>query len=69
MNERQKEILSILYQKGRVSVSELSKTLFVTEMTVRRDLTEMEKSGFIRRYRGGVMIKNSLGGRRSQGAN
>ena len=61
MNERQKEILSILYQKGRISVSELSKTLFVTEMTVRRDLTEMEKSGFIRRYRGGVMVKNSLG--------
>lgn len=61
MNERQKEILSILYQRGRVSVSELSKTLFVTEMTVRRDLSEMEKSGFLRRYRGGVMLKNSMG--------
>lgn len=61
INERQKEILDILYQKGRVSVSELSRTLYVTEMTVRRDLTEMEKGGFLRRYRGGAVLKINLG--------
>ena len=61
INERQKEILGILYQKGRASVSALSKTLFVSEMTVRRDLIEMEKSGFLRRYRGGAMLKNNTG--------
>ena len=49
INERQKEILGILYQNGRASVAELSRTLFVSEMTVRRDLTEMEKGGFLRR--------------------
>ena len=61
MNERQKEILEILYQKGRVSVTELSKTLFVSEMTVRRDLAEMEKGGFLRRYRGGAALKINVG--------
>ena len=61
MNEREKEILEILYQKGRVSVKELSKTLFVSEMTVRRDLCEMEKSGFLRRYRGGAVLKINIG--------
>lgn len=61
MNERQKEILAVLHQKGRVSVAELAKTLYVAEMTVRRDLSEMEKGGFLRRYRGGAMLKNSAG--------
>ena len=61
MNERQKEILGILYQKGRASVSELSRTLFVSEMTVRRDLIEMEKGGFLRRYRGGAVLKINPG--------
>lgn len=61
MNNRQKEILDILYEKGRVSVSELSKTLFASEMTVRRDLSEMEKGGFLRRYRGGAVLKINAG--------
>lgn len=55
---RKQEILDLLYKKGRVSVQEFSKTLFVSEMTIRRDLTEMEKSGYIIRYRGGAMLKS-----------
>jgi murein DD-endopeptidase MepM/ murein hydrolase activator NlpD len=61
INERQKEIIGLLHQKGSVSVSELSKTLFVTEMTIRRDLSELEKGGFLRRYRGGAVLKINLG--------
>ena len=61
MNERQKQILEILYQKGRASVTELSQTLFVSEMTVRRDLMEMEKGGALRRYRGGAILKINVG--------
>ena len=61
MNERQKEILGILSKKGKVSVVELSQTLFVAEMTVRRDLAEMEKGGFLRRYRGGAVLKINTG--------
>ena len=61
MNERQKEILEILYKKSRVSVKELSDALYVTEMTVRRDLLEMEKGGFLRRFRGGAVLKINAG--------
>lgn len=58
---RQKEILELLHSKGRVSVSELSRTLFVSEMTVRRDLAEMERCGFLYRYRGGAFPRYSSG--------
>ena len=61
INERKKEILEILHRVGKVSVAELSKTLFVTEMTIRRDLAEMEKGGFLRRYHGGAVLKINVG--------
>lgn len=61
MEERQKDILKLLYEKGRVSVADLSRSLYVSEMTVRRDLAEMEKGGYLRRYRGGAVLKQSDG--------
>ena len=61
MEGRQKDILSLLYERGRVSVGELAKTLYVSEMTVRRDLAEMEKGGYLKRYRGGAVLKQSDG--------
>ena len=61
MEERQKDILKLLYEKGRVSVADLSRSLYVSEMTVRRDLAEMEKGGFLRRYRGGAVLKINTG--------
>ena len=61
LNARQQEIMQILKAKGSVSVGELSTTLFASEMTIRRDLTEMEKGGFLRRYRGGAVLKINLG--------
>lgn len=54
---RKREILELLYEQGRASVAELSKKLYVSEMTVRRDLTELERSGYIKRYRGGAVFK------------
>ena len=60
-HNRQKEILELLHSKGRVSVGELSRTLFVSEMTVRRDLAEMERCGFLNRYRGGAFPRYSSG--------
>ena len=69
---RKKDILDLLYERGKVSVSELAGALFVSEMTVRRDLAEMEKGGFLRRFRGGeqACVVNDLafrqGGRRNQ---
>lgn len=61
LNTRQQEILDILYETGKVSVAELSKRLYVAEMTIRRDLTAMEKGGFLRRYHGGAVLMSSQG--------
>lgn len=59
LNTRQQEILYILYETGKISVAKLAEKLYVTEMTVRRDLTAMEKGGYLKRYHGGaVLISN-----------
>lgn len=57
LNSRQQEILNILYGTGRASVVELSKKLYVSEMTIRRDLAEMQRGGYLRRYRGGAILR------------
>lgn len=54
--DRKKDIVEILYEKGKITVSELANALFVTEMTIRRDLIELEKSGVVKRYRGGAVL-------------
>jgi len=56
LNTRQQEILDILYETGKIAVTDLAKRLYVTEMTIRRDLTAMEKGGFLKRYHGGAVI-------------
>lgn len=54
-NDRQNELLSILQKRERASVGFLAKALFVSEMTVRRDLALLEKEGLLRRYHGGAV--------------
>ncbi len=56
--ERQEKILKILENSKRKSVSGLSKILYVSEMTVRRDLKELEAEGYIERYHGGAVYKS-----------
>ena len=56
MQDRRKEILDILCKRGKASVTELSKMLFVSEMTIRRDFKDMEKDGILKRYRGGAVF-------------
>ena len=56
--DRKKDILDLLFSKGRVSVSELSKTFFVSEMTIRRDLSDLEANGLVKRYRGGAVLSS-----------
>ena len=38
-----------------MTVSKLAKMLYVAEMTIRRDLTELSRKGYVKRYRGGAM--------------
>lgn len=59
LSERQEKILKVLKEKQRVSVVFLSKTLFVSEMTIRRDLKNLELLGYIERYNGGAVYKEN----------
>lgn len=59
MNSRQSGILTLLKNEKRMSVQKLAKHFFVSEMTVRRDLREMEQSGYIKRYHGGAILDDS----------
>ncbi len=52
--ERHKQILDILDEKERVSTKLLAKTLYVSEMTIRRDLKQLEQDGLLQRYSGGA---------------
>lgn len=60
LNERQNQILEILQKKERASTSYLASRLYVSEMTIRRDLQEMEQNKLIARYHGGAMILENL---------
>lgn len=53
-NLRHKEILNILEENGSVSIRELTKLLYVSEATVRRDLARLEKMGALKRTFGGA---------------
>lgn len=54
--ERQEEILSLIKERKSISVNELAKELYVSSATVRRDLSEMEKAGLVRRAHGGAVL-------------
>ena len=57
--ERQEEILEILNKNKSATVETLSKELFVSAATIRRDLRAMEKQSLIRRSHGGAMVFQS----------
>lgn len=59
--ERQNEILAQARLEGRVEVKELSERLDVTPETVRRDLTALERRGYVRRMHGGAIPVERLG--------
>lgn len=54
--ERQEKILKLLNEKRYCSVSFLAKTLYVANITVRRDLEEMEQRGLLHRCHGGAAM-------------
>ncbi|QWT24171.1 DeoR/GlpR family DNA-binding transcription regulator [Subtercola sp. PAMC28395] len=53
-NSRQSEIVQFLDAEGMLTVTELGKRFGVSEMTVRRDLVELETAGLVRRVHGGA---------------
>jgi DeoR family transcriptional regulator, aga operon transcriptional repressor len=60
--ERQREILKVVETTGRAEVDELAKRFDVSEMTIRRDLSELGKLGLIDRVHGGALLQNDKKG-------
>ncbi len=58
LNERHTQILDLIKPSGFVSVQELSQKLNVSLVTIRKDLSYLEKEGFLYRTHGGAS-KNS----------
>lgn len=58
VDDRRKKILEILSKKGKVKVSELSKTFDISEVTIRLDLIELEKASLLERIHGGAVSTN-----------
>ena len=54
--ERKQQILYLLQEKNEMTVSELSRLLFTSESSIRRDLQAMELSGLVKRTHGGVKL-------------
>ncbi len=56
--ERLTAIQDLIDQQGLVKVNEIVSILNVSDMTVRRDLTELEKTGRVKRIHGGAKSLN-----------
>lgn len=56
VEQRRQTILTILHEKGRVSVAELSERLGISTLTVRRDLDELEARGLATRRYGEALL-------------
>ena len=54
--ERLDHILAFLREKPTATVKTLANRLYASEATVRRDLTELEKRGLVKRLHGGVVL-------------
>ena len=56
VEERHRRILEELKSEPNTTVAMLAKLLYVSEPTVRRDLTELERRGFITKKYGGAIL-------------
>ncbi len=57
ITERQQVILKLLSEDESITVKELADKLFVSEPTVRRDFSELERRGLITKLYGGARIR------------
>ena len=59
MPSRTNRILEILTERERVEVTELAEVLGVSQVTMRKDLTELERRGLIRREHGFAVLRSA----------
>jgi DeoR family transcriptional regulator, fructose operon transcriptional repressor len=57
---RKKTILKLLEQNNEVSIQEIVKRCNISEITVRRDLTLLEKKGLLKRTHGGAVRSTAI---------
>ena len=57
--ERHLRILQVVQNKGHATAGELARSFGVSEITIRRDLSELDERGVVRRAHGGAMISTS----------
>jgi len=55
-NKRHLEILDILKREGFAEVRDLGERLYASQPTIRRDLDQLERQGYVRRSHGGAML-------------
>lgn len=55
LNERRQDILEFMKKEKRASVKKLAEIFFVSEMTIRRDLKELDEQNYLKRYNGGAV--------------
>jgi len=60
ISERHQKIMDILQKEKAASIKKLMAALFISEATLRRDLTKMEQKGLIKRTYGGATIIESI---------
>lgn len=58
---RQEQILKAIREQGRARVSDLCERFDASEATIRRDLDQLEESGFVKRIHGGAVAVKEPG--------
>ncbi len=55
IDDRRSSILEMLRSKGKVKVTDLSRLFNISEVTIRNDLSELERDGMLTRVHGGAV--------------
>lgn len=58
ITERHKFILQHLYEKNEIDIGDLSQTMQVSGVTIRKDLKVLEEKGLLYRTKGGASVSN-----------
>ncbi|MDX2495043.1 MAG: DeoR/GlpR family DNA-binding transcription regulator [Desulfuromusa sp.] len=58
---RQNEIANLIRQREKVTVNELAETLNTSRETIRRDLTELARTGKVQKFHGGAALPMTTG--------
>lgn len=58
-NDRQQKIINYLKTHASATVDELSENVYASPSTIRRDLNELERCGFVSRFHGGAVVNTN----------